>query len=252
MHPDEIDSANCIADRRPSVMEAATPIRVGLIHSEDIYRAGLCWLIKQEADLALVYAMDHVPSRDSWFPADVVLVSERIAHDTEFISFYRLYIQKSGVRLLVWQSSVSEQGRVICGGAVSLHPSCPGRLVSTYIRLAANGVMTCPPEDLASSRPSPASGNAQDGNARQARSGAESSMQIIGQLGARDRDFLWRIAQGQTNGQMGRDLYLAESTIKKHVHRILSTLGCAHRAQAAAYFARFEVEFQDQFAPLGS
>ena len=46
------------------------------------------------------------------------------------------------------------------------------------------------------------------------------------------------MARGLTNGQIGKELKLAEKTVKNYVSTILSKLEVARRAEAAAYLAR--------------
>ncbi len=53
-------------------------------------------------------------------------------------------------------------------------------------------------------------------------------------LTPRERQVLALIAEGATNRQIGRALYMAEKTASVHVSRILSKLGVASRTQAAA------------------
>ena len=54
-------------------------------------------------------------------------------------------------------------------------------------------------------------------------------------LTPREREILARVAQGASNKEIGRDLNLAESTVKIHVRHILRKLNLAGRVQAAVY-----------------
>ena len=54
-------------------------------------------------------------------------------------------------------------------------------------------------------------------------------------LTAREREILSMVAQGASNKEIGRDLNLAESTVKIHVRHILRKLNLAGRVQAAVY-----------------
>jgi DNA-binding NarL/FixJ family response regulator len=42
------------------------------------------------------------------------------------------------------------------------------------------------------------------------------------------------MSQGKSNGQMGRELFLSEDTIKTHARRLFRKLSAADRAQAVA------------------
>jgi DNA-binding NarL/FixJ family response regulator len=43
------------------------------------------------------------------------------------------------------------------------------------------------------------------------------------------------MSQGKTNGQIGRELYLSEDTIKTHARRLFRKLNVKDRAQAVAH-----------------
>ena len=42
------------------------------------------------------------------------------------------------------------------------------------------------------------------------------------------------MSQGKSNGQIGRELYLSEDTVKTHARRLFRKLSAADRAQAVA------------------
>jgi DNA-binding NarL/FixJ family response regulator len=54
-------------------------------------------------------------------------------------------------------------------------------------------------------------------------------------LSEREQDVLDLVAQGQTNREIGEALCIAESTVRSHLHNILSKLNVANRVQAAAF-----------------
>jgi DNA-binding CsgD family transcriptional regulator len=51
-------------------------------------------------------------------------------------------------------------------------------------------------------------------------------------LSARDRQILFQVALGATNGEIGRKMNLAESTVKAHLRRIYRTIDARDRANA--------------------
>jgi DNA-binding NarL/FixJ family response regulator len=54
------------------------------------------------------------------------------------------------------------------------------------------------------------------------------------QLTERERQVLDGMAAGKSNGEIGRQLYLSEDTVKTHARRLFRKLGAADRAQAVA------------------
>lgn len=55
------------------------------------------------------------------------------------------------------------------------------------------------------------------------------------QLTDREMQVLRGMAQGKSNGQIGRELYLSEDTVKTHARRLFRKLGVRDRAQAVAH-----------------
>ena len=53
-------------------------------------------------------------------------------------------------------------------------------------------------------------------------------------LTEREMQVLRGMSQGKSNGQIGRELYLSEDTVKTHARRLFRKLGAADRAQAVA------------------
>ncbi|MGE5591042.1 MAG: response regulator transcription factor [Bacillota bacterium] len=50
----------------------------------------------------------------------------------------------------------------------------------------------------------------------------------------REREVLGLIAEGLTNPEIGRRLYISEATVKRHVYNIYGKLGVTHRTAALA------------------
>jgi two-component system response regulator DevR len=61
-------------------------------------------------------------------------------------------------------------------------------------------------------------------------------------LSSQDLQILARVAEGETNREIGAALQLSEKTVRNYVSIILGKLGVNSRAQAAAYAARHRIE----------
>jgi len=56
---------------------------------------------------------------------------------------------------------------------------------------------------------------------------------LFDELTDRELDVLKALGKGLSNQQIARDLFISESTVKKHVSAILNKLGLSHRTEAA-------------------
>ena len=57
-------------------------------------------------------------------------------------------------------------------------------------------------------------------------------------LSARQREILGHVVEGLSNAEIGRRLYLSESTIKQHLRAAYKLLGVSNRTEAAKLFRR--------------
>jgi DNA-binding NarL/FixJ family response regulator len=58
----------------------------------------------------------------------------------------------------------------------------------------------------------------------------------LGALSARQREILGYVVEGLSNAEIGRRLYLSESTIKQHLRAAYKLLGVSNRTEAANLF----------------
>ena len=77
-----------------------------------------------------------------------------------------------------------------------------------------------------------AAGGAGPGRPPRARPGRDAA------LTARETEILGLVAQGRSNGEIGRQLFISTKTVSVHVSNILAKLGAAGRTEAAAIARR--------------
>ena len=65
--------------------------------------------------------------------------------------------------------------------------------------------------------------------------GGSSTPELLEVLSRREVEILKLVARGQTNQQIAGALFISQSTVKKHVRRIVSKLGVSDRIQAAVW-----------------
>jgi DNA-binding NarL/FixJ family response regulator len=60
----------------------------------------------------------------------------------------------------------------------------------------------------------------------------------VAKLSARERRILDLIAEGETNRQIGTEMFLAEKTVKNYVPSLLQKMAFSRRTEAAVYATR--------------
>jgi len=214
-----------------------SPIRVIIADDHALVRSGLAVILNAEPDVMVVgQAADGSAAADlaASTNADVVLMdiempgadgilgtelvlgqspSSRVIVLTTFdLDGYVFGALRAGASAFLLKTAppteIIEAIRGVHNGDMLFAPSVTRRLVETYIQR------------------SPAN---------------PSAVTRVRELTDREREVLRAIARGQSNAEIGQDLYMGEATVKTHVTRILAKLGLRDRVQAvvAAYESGF-------------
>ena len=217
-------------------------IRVLVADDQSMVRAGFRMLLTGEQDIEVVAEASNgreaVAMAERFNPAVVLMdirmpeidgleatrrilaanQSARILILTTFgLDEYVYEALKAGASGFVLKDDPAEQlinaVRTVAAGNALLSPAVTKRVIRQFTRIAR----PAPPKEL-------------------------------GELTEREREILRLIATGLSNAEIGRALYIGETTVKTHVTHILQKLGLRDRVQAVvlAYQARlFERAFDE-------
>ena len=174
---------------------------------DGIHVVGEAWDGQMAADLARKYSPDvtlldvRMPRRDG------VSAAEEVA-------------RVSKVVMMTYSDSPDVVRSALQAGACGylVHGAFEPSDVEAAVRGAARGVGTLSPAAVAAL--------AQDVQPSQVRTDHD--------LSTREVEVMELIARGRTNGQIARELFLSEKTVKNHVNHIFAKLGVQSRAEAVA------------------
>jgi DNA-binding NarL/FixJ family response regulator len=212
--------------RRPAVAIVA-PVRV--------YRESLADALREHGDVTVLgvaaTAQEALRQTDSGVGSgvgagepDVLLVDAGTLCDVRSASDLALVCPVAP--LVALAAPEDDEGIVACaaaGAAGFVAREAALEDVVTTIRAVARGDVACPPRVTAALlRRIGAAGE-------QPRTGAARTG-----LTSRERQILGLIDDGLSNKEISRRLYIEVSTVKNHVHNILTKLGAQRRSQAAA------------------
>ena len=209
-----------------SVQYTSQPGRVALIDSQEVYRRGLKLLIDGHPDFHVVAEYrsmsDALPATP--LDVDVVVVDSALAHgrDFELCREAGALLRRAHVLRVLMMVSEEEPRR-------GTWPSSPGYMMQFLAKSCRRTIilemlylMTHTAAPPYCDQPPAAI--------------APLSVPPLNTLGNADKTILKLLAEGKTNRAIAQALYFSESSVKKHVGNILRELGCANRAQAAAYY----------------
>ena len=205
-----------------------TAIRVLIIDDHTLFRSGIRLLLQRQSGFEVVgeagNVLEGVKEAKRWKP-DVILLDLHMpdVSGLEAIQILEEEVPQAEIIML----TVSEESEDLLE---ALHMGARGYLLKNIetdfliesIRRAALGESVMSPQmagKLADSLRNPVKGSANDAS----------------KLSPREREIIAKLARGDSNKEIARELKLSESTVKIHVQGILRKLNLSSRVQAAVY-----------------
>jgi DNA-binding NarL/FixJ family response regulator len=204
-------------------------VRVLIADDQHLVRAGFRLILERQPEVcvigeattgaeALALAQDLVP--------DVILMDIRMP-DIDGIAATRLILadpRTASVRILILTTFDLDEyvySALKAGASGFLLKDLPPEQLAAAVRTVSQGDALLSPaitrrliESFTSTRP------------------AVPSPAILGQLTPRETDVLTLLARGLSNQEIAQELFVAETTVKTHVARLLAKLGLRDRVQA--------------------
>jgi DNA-binding NarL/FixJ family response regulator len=194
-------------------------IRILLVDDHPVVRHGLRGMLEAEPDLTVIGEASSGPAGVDLATAerpDIVLMDLRMPGGDGVAATERITALVPGTRVVVLTTYETDRDilRAIEAGACGylLKDAAPAELAEA-VRAAARGETVLAP-------------SVQSTLIRQVRRPAPAA------LSARETEVLRLVARGRTNAEIGRELFIAEATVKTHLLRVFNKLDVADRTAA--------------------
>lgn len=205
-------------------------IRIGICDDHPVFRAGMTGLVRDEADLELV------------FEAGTAAELRRALEGTK-VDLVLLDLDLPDQHGLEVIASVADHARVLVLSAFD-----DARSVRTALERGASGFVRkdAPPASLLEAIKAASRGQTvlsadlavRVAGAMRTESAERELARKLDALTDRQREVLALLADGKSNREIGRALFVSEGTVKNHVTQILQTLGVPDRTRLAVLLAR--------------
>jgi DNA-binding NarL/FixJ family response regulator len=221
------------------------PVRVLIADDDALVRGGIRFVLSMAPGIevrweasdgaqAAALALEHRP--------DVVLMDVQMPGTDGLTGLTRLRAAwpEAVVIILTTFGESDYVTRALAGGAAGfLLKDAAADDLARAVRAAANGDAFLSPavtRQLLDGLNSPSAAPPAPGIAL-----PEFAAKGLEELSAREREVLVLVAQGLSNAAISAQLFISEATVKSHVSRVLTKLGCDNRVQAALIAHRLGV-----------
>ncbi len=210
-------------------------IKVLLVDDQAMVRAGLRMILESEPDIEVVGEVDDgagAATAVAKLKPDVILMDIRMPGMDGLAATREVIAAHPDARVVVLTTFDLDEyvyGALRAGASGFLLKSATGDALVNAVKVVAGGEALLAPE---------VTRRVIEEFARATRdvaaSGAEhvAPADAIGDLSEREVEVLQLMAQGMSNQEIAKDLYLSSTTVKTHVSHILTKLGVRDRVQA--------------------
>lgn len=215
-------------------------IRILVVDDHTLFRRGLTALLSREPQFEVVGdAADagEALRRAQELQPDLILLDNHLPGVRGVDALPSLREAAPGARVLMLTVSEDEQDladALKAGAAGYLLKTIEGDALAAAIRRVMSGESVLA-QEMTSKLVAAFQGasNAVRPAAIPASAAAPATSSLLGSLSPREREILRGIARGASNKEIGRELGIAETTVKIHVQHVLRKLDVSSRVQAA-------------------
>ena len=198
-------------------------IRVGVVDDSDIMRRGLITLLETDSGLEVVGQAgdgDEGIALVRTHSPDVLLLDVRMPR-RDGLSIVKEVADLTRVLMLTFTDDDASIHKALGDGATGylIHGTFDADSLGHMVRAAASGVAPFSDAVIRALQRGPG-----DADSTPERSGLGLSRRQVEVM-----DF---IAQGRSNGDIAKHLFLAEKTVKNHINQLFAVLGVSSRAEA--------------------
>ena len=201
-------------------------IRVLVADDQSMVRAGFRMLLSGEPDIDVVAearnGLEAVEKSERYQPS-VVLMDIRMPELDGIEATRRILVADRGARILILTTFDLDEYvyEALAAGASGfvLKDEPPEHLIAAVRTVAAGEALLSPAVTRRVIE-------------QFTRSSRRSPPKEVGELTVREREILRLIAAGLSNAEIGRELYISDTTVKTHVTHILQKLNLRDRVQA--------------------
>ncbi|GAB3581223.1 response regulator [Calidifontibacter terrae] len=211
-----------------------TPIRVLVVDDDPLVVSGLCMLLDQVDDIAVVATASDgdevIAAIDAHHP-DVVLLDLRMKRQDGLTTTTQIHRLSRPPRVLVlttWETDDVVARAITAGAAGFLLKTAPPKEILDGIRRVANGHGVLAPDKISFVLDLVNAGSG----------GRSAAGEALVSLTGRELEVATAVARDLSNAQIARELHLSETTVKTHLSSIQRKLGVPSRVGIAVTVAR--------------